>query len=821
MTPNDYMFGKGDMDDLLGEFVAETRDTLEALSGEIVAWEKAPDDRARLDEIFRFVHTVKGSCGFLNLPRLERLSHAAEDVLADCRSDRRRPDTALVSAVLNVIDRIAELADALESGAEVADVDDDVLIAALRPAVPPATSSAAAGETSAGLATGADDRAEVAPFPPGEALPRPTAAPLQPRSVARTIRLPVDLLDRMMAGVSDMVLARNELARRLRDGETESATEVAFERLSTCIAEMRDAITRTRMARVETLFAALPRMVRDVSAELGKQVQLEIDGGDVELDREMIEMIRDPLTHIVRNAIDHGIEDAEGRVRAGKPLAGRLHVSARQAGNQILIEVIDDGRGIDGEQLAEKAVMLGLLPAEKAAGLSLDRKIDLIFEPGLTTARHVTAISGRGVGMDVVRANVEKIGGLIELDSRPGLGVRITLRVPLTLTIIPALTISSGGEHFAIPRSAIDEIVRIGGQAVRMGRLGGADIVHIRGQRLPVVSLGAVLGLAPRADQANLVVVKLSGGARYALAVEAVHDHEELVVKPAAPVVMACGVYGGTTLPDNSRPMLLLDVAGIAERAGVLRDGAAVVELASEEPEEEAPDSGVVPVLLFRDLDGVQRGIPLALVERIEDCFASSVSNSAGRMRLNMDGRLLPMLSCGAPIVETKFRVLRMRDGAEELAYAIDVVIDIVPVAIDLQISAVPGPIAGVMLIDDQPVEFIDAFWLFSQGLGGEPVPEERPVCLLSDDDPWTRQVLAPLVEGAGYNVVFDREAAGGKADLIILPDGAPAPVTGDAPILKLRPLADDRGASPDSLWRYDRVGLVAQLRRHWNRRSA
>lgn len=821
MTPNDYMFGKGDMDDLLGEFVAETRDTLEALSGEIVAWEKAPDDRARLDEIFRFVHTVKGSCGFLNLPRLERLSHAAEDVLADCRSDRRRPDTALVSAVLNVIDRIAELADALESGAEVADVDDDVLIAALRPAVPPATSSAAAGETSAGLATGADDRAEVAPFPPGEALPRPTASPLQPRSVARTIRLPVDLLDRMMAGVSDMVLARNELARRLRDGETESATEVAFERLSTCIAEMRDAITRTRMARVETLFAALPRMVRDVSAELGKQVQLEIDGGDVELDREMIEMIRDPLTHIVRNAIDHGIEDAEGRLRASKPLAGRLHVSARQAGNQILIEVIDDGRGIDGEQLAEKAVMLGLLPAEKAAGLSLDRKIDLIFEPGLTTARHVTAISGRGVGMDVVRANVEKIGGLIELDSRPGLGVRITLRVPLTLTIIPALTISSGGEHFAIPRSAIDEIVRIGGQAVRMGRLGGADIVHIRGQRLPVVSLGAVLGLAPRADQANLVVVKLSGGARYALAVEAVHDHEELVVKPAAPVVMACGVYGGTTLPDNSRPMLLLDVAGIAERAGVLRDGAAVVELASEEPEEEAPDSGVVPVLLFRDLDGVQRGIPLALVERIEDCFASSVSNSAGRMRLNMDGRLLPMLSCGAPIVETKFRVLRMRDGAEELAYAIDVVIDIVPVAIDLQISAVPGPIAGVMLIDDQPVEFIDAFWLFSQGLGGEPVPEERPVCLLSDDDPWTRQVLAPLVEGAGYNVVFDREAAGGKADLIILPDGAPAPVTGDAPILKLRPLADDRGASPDSLWRYDRVGLAAQLRRHWNRRSA
>jgi two-component system chemotaxis sensor kinase CheA len=821
MTPNDYLFGKGGMDDLLGEFVAETRDTLQALSGEIVAWEKAPDDRARLDEIFRFVHTVKGSCGFLNLPRLERLSHAAEDVLADCRAERRRPDPALVSAVLAVIDRIAELTDALESGTEISNADDEALIAALNPVL-----DAALGKDEIEIEPVEQiaivDAVVPAPSPaPGPDRPYRGSAPPQLRSVARTIRLPVDLLDRMMAGVSDMVLARNELARRLRDSQAESATEVAFERLSLCIAEMRDAITRTRMARVETLFSALPRMVRDVSAELGKQVQLEIDGGDVELDREMIEMIRDPLTHIVRNAIDHGIEPSELRIAAGKPLAGRLHVSARQSGNQILIEVIDDGRGIDGERLAEKAVSLGLLPAEKAAALSWERKLDLIFEPGLTTANAVTAISGRGVGMDVVRANVEKIGGLVEVDSRPGLGVRLTLRVPLTLTIIPALTISSGGQHFAIPRSAIDEIVRIGGQAVRMGKLGGADIVHIRGQRLPVVSLGTVLGLSPRGEPANLVVLKLSGGARYALAVEAVHDHEELVVKPAAPVVMACGVYGGTTLPDNSRPMLLLDVAGIADRAGVLQDGAAVAELATEEPEEDAQDSGMVPVLLFRDLDGVQRGIPLALVERIEDCFTSSVSNSAGRMRLNMDGRLIPTLSCGAPIVEAKFRVLRMRDGAEELAYAIDTVIDIVPVAIDLQPSAVPGPVAGVMLIDDQPVEFIDAFWLFSQGLGAEPMPEERPVCLLSDDDPWTRQVLAPLVEGAGYTVVFDRDAAQGKADLIILPDGAPAPVTGDAPVLKLRPMADDRGASPDSLWRYDRVGLAAQLRRHWNRRSA
>ena len=788
------------MDDLLGDFVAETRETLEAMAGEIVAWEATPDDRSRLDTIFRFVHTVKGSCGFLNLPRLEALSHAAEDVLADVRADRRRPDARLVSAVLAMIDRIAEVTDAIETGKEISDADDHLLVAALQPG---AAEVEAEPEVLATAETGA------------------TGVATAPRAVSRSIRLSADLLDRMMAGVSDMVLARNELARRLRDGGADSTTEVAFERLSSCIAEMRDAITRTRMARVENLFTALPRMVRDISAELGKQVQLEIDGGDVELDREMIEMIRDPLTHIVRNAIDHGIELPEQRVLVGKLAAGRLHVSARQVGNHILIEVIDDGRGIDAERLVQKAISAGILSHEQAAGLTWDRKLELIFEPGLSTAQQVTSISGRGVGMDVVRANVERIGGLVDIESRPGQGLRLTLRVPLTLTIIPALTISSGGQHFAIPRSAIDEIVRIGGDAVRMTKLGGAEIVFIRGTRLPVVSLCNVLGLSGDIEPANLVVLKLSGGARYALAVEAVHDHEELVVKPAAPVVMACGIYGGTTLPDNSRPMLLLDCAGVAEKAGISRDEKNVSEPVAEDESEGLQEAGAVPVLLFCDLDGIERGVPLALVERIEDCFASSISTTGGRMRLNIEGRLVPLISFGAAIGDLKVRVLRMHDGVEELAYAIDSVIDIVPVTIELQRSAVPGLVAGVMLVEDRPIEFIDAFWLFEQGLGAEQNRAELPMCRLSDNDPWTRQVLAPLVEGAGYRVVFSEDQPDAAADLVIISDGAAVRSVEGAAVVRLRPTAEDRGASPESLWRYDRAGLTAELRRHWNKRSA
>ncbi|RZM31601.1 MAG: chemotaxis protein CheA, partial [Sphingomonas sp.] len=300
------------MDDLLHEFIAETRETLEAISGEIVAWEAEPGDGARLDAIFRFVHTVKGSCGFLDLPRLARLSHAAEDVLAAVRDGRRTPDTALVDGVLGIVDRIGAIVEAIDAGITLDDTTEESLIAALAP----------------------------------DAKPKAVVVAAQTgRAVSRNVRLNVDLLDRMMSGMSDMVLARNDLARRLRDGGADPQVEAALERLSLTVADMRDTVTRTRMQKVDALFSALPRVVRDTSAELGKAVNLVIEGADVELDREMIELMRDPLLHVIRNAIDHGIETPEARRAAGKSQAGRLVVSARQSGNQILIEISDDGRG--------------------------------------------------------------------------------------------------------------------------------------------------------------------------------------------------------------------------------------------------------------------------------------------------------------------------------------------------------------------------------------------------------------------------------------------------------------------------------------------
>jgi two-component system, chemotaxis family, sensor kinase CheA len=774
------------MDDLIADFVAECREMLESLSGEIVAWEASPDDRARLDNIFRFVHTVKGNCGFFDFPRLEALSHSAEDALADVRAGRRHPDAALVSAVLAILDRIGEMVDLIAEGTVLPDGDDRDLIDALAP-------GAEAPQPAAVSGTG-ESRASSAP---------------------RTIRLSVELLDRVMSGVSDMVLARNELARRLRDSTTDVAVDGAFERLSGIIAEMRDAITRTRMQRVENLFVGLPRMVRDLSGELAKQVLVDIDGGDVELDREMIEMIRDPLTHIVRNAVDHGIESPGDRLRAGKREIGFLSVSARQSGNQILIDIADDGRGIDGDRLVEKAVAAGLLDPADAARMSPRDRLALIFEPGLSTAREVTQISGRGVGMDVVRSNVERIGGLVEVDSSPGHGTRMTLRVPLTLTIIPALTVSIGDQHFAIPRSAIEEIVRASGDSVSLSRVGGAGVATIRGRRVPEVNLADVLGIASAMSdtERTLIVLKPAGGEVYALAVDKVHDHEELVVKPAAPAVMATGLYAGTTLADDGNPILLFDPAGLARVGGIrFETQERKPRLAEDGPA--TPAAASVPVLLFRALDGARRAIRLGVVHRIEEVPAAAVRWGAGQLRVQLGEAILPVVGLDdLPAPGTKMRLFRLNDGVAELALAFAEVIDMAAIDAAILPADQPGEIAGVTLIAGEPAELVDPHWLFARAAATSAVAsgDSQPVCRLPFDDPWMQNMLRPIVEAAGYRVIGSDDL---PADLVIVSaesSAGTASVPGSR-VIRLRNAP--RGVDQDgSIYRYDRAGLLDALR--------
>jgi two-component system chemotaxis sensor kinase CheA len=773
------------MDDLIADFIAECREMLEALGGEIVAWEAEPDDRARLDSIFRFVHTVKGNCGFFDFPRLEALSHAAEDALADVRAGRRQADAQLVSAVLAIIDRIGEMIAAIEAGEEMPAGDDSALLH--------------------GLAPGAESTVVPAAIVAAEGQTRAASAP-------RTIRLSVELLDRVMSTVSDMVLARNELARRLRENPTDVAVDGAFERLSFIIADMRDAITRTRMQRIENLFVGLPRMVRDLSAELGKQVLVDIEGGDVELDREMIEMIRDPLTHIIRNAVDHGIEKPAERLKAGKREIGILSVSARQSGNQILIDIHDDGRGIDGKKLVAKALDVGFLERDDAAKLSPREQLGLIFEAGLSTAEEVTSISGRGVGMDVVRSNVERIGGIVEVDSKLGVGTRMTLRVPLTLTIIPALTVSIAGQHFAIPRAAIEEIVRANGESVTLEHLGGAGVATIRGRRVPEVSLAEILGIESQvADRdRTLILLRPAGGDVYALAVDRIHDHEELVVKPAAPAVMATGLYAGTTLADDGSPILLFDPAGVAQVGGIKLEHQERSTRIAEGPTSTVSKS--TAVLLFRALDGRRRALRLAVVDRIEEVQAAAVKEAAGQLRVQLGDAILPLAGVGGmELGEGKLRLFRLNDGHHEVGYAFAEVIDFATIDKEIIHAERPGEVNGVSLVNGEPAELVDAHWLFANHVGAAARLTERMLCRIPSDDPWMQNMLRPIVEAAGYHIVGDDHD--GDADLIIASQGADVPEDVMNKTIWLRTEPDAAGKKDESIYRYDRAGLLMALK--------
>ena len=761
------------MDDLLQEFIAETRETLEALSGEIIAWEAAPDDRERLDAIFRFVHTVKGSCGFLDLPRLARLSHAAEDVLDAVRSGTRLPDTRLVNAVLAIVDRIGVIVEAIDAGSLLDDTGEDQLIAAL------------------------DEGAVVI-------AQAPVQVPL--RNPTRSVRLNVDLLDRMMSGMSDMVLARNELARRLRDEGADPSVEAALERLSLTVAEMRDTVTRTRMQKIDALFSALPRMVRDTGAELGKTVMLHMEGSDVELDREMIEMMRDPLVHIVRNSIDHGIESPAERRALGKRENGRLSVAARQSGNQIIIEISDDGRGIDTERLVAAMVAQGSRSENELRALSDKAKLELIFEAGVSTKDSVTAISGRGVGMDVVRANVEQIGGRIELSNTPGKGLRIAIHVPLTLSIIATIGVGVGGQRFAISRQVIEEIVRVGGDAIRIDMLGDTPMATVRDRRMPLVDLGATLGFEREDEPRMLVIVGVPGGS-YALAVPSVLDHEELVIKPAAPAVMVTGVYAGQTLPDSGLPMLLLDCAGIAARAGLLFGREIAIDDAVVEAE--APR---VSALLFDDLDGVRRLVPLAIIDRIEPVAVEAIKFSAGRLRLSTENGIIPLVVQGEWTGRQTLSVLRLRDGAAEIGYAIAEALDIVTLPEKIAPSRDVGPIAGVVSLEGEQVELLDLYWLFAMH-GATRSDEKPPVCLIEGaDTAWMKTFLKPVLEGAGYRVATKLKADETAAVILTMNGDTTVAKSGGAPVVRLRHDATASDAREATVYRYDRDGLLAAL---------
>jgi two-component system, chemotaxis family, sensor kinase CheA len=787
------------MDDLLEDFIAETRETLETLTSQLVEWEQNPQDRALLDSVFRFVHTVKGSCGFLELPRLLRLSHAAEDVLSSARDGALTASTGLVSAALAVIDRIAVLTDALETGGAVYDDDDDLIDAML--AFVPRESVVN------------DNQDDIQTL--SELFEEPELDERTSKGKARTVRVSLALLDKLMSGVSDMVLARNEVSRQLRKSGLNSEIEHSFGRLSASVAEMRDAVGMMRMQNIDRLFSSLPRLLRDISIELGKDIELRIDGSEVEVDREMVEALRDPLSHILRNAADHGIESAEERRAAGKDPVGQIRIVARQSGNQILIEIVDDGRGINLEKLSTRAIAAKIVTAAEWPKMSERAQLNTIFTPGLSTAENITAISGRGVGMDVVRTNLQGIGGTIELENYEGHGLKMTLRLPLTLSIIAGLSVRAGDQIFGISRSSVVEIVSASNANVKIEELGGCQVASIRGERYPIATLEDVLGIEMPdiASGRTLIVMRPAIGSTFVLDVASVIDNEELVVKPGAPLVMSTGLFAGTSLPDNGRPMLLLDASGLAAAIGVDMIDQNDVNRANIS---ELSDTirNRPSALLFVAADGHKRAIRLSVIDRMEDVDVSQIQHIGGKMRVSLDSGLFDLLELEAVPNEGLVKLLKLTDGQSSKYLAVEDVLDIFTIDGEIVPSAYPELHEGVIDAFGEPVELVNVFQFFEMSGTRHSGAGPQPLCFIDcdDDAQWERRILAPLLTASGYSVSFERMDQAQAAVVLHRDSAEPGASAADPRALHLRDTSHVSNKEVSSIYRYDRVGLISAI---------
>ncbi|HVR92000.1 MAG TPA: chemotaxis protein CheW [Novosphingobium sp.] len=778
------------MDDLIAEFIAETREMLGALERGLVAWERDPGDREQLDEIFRFVHTVKGNCGFFDLPRLEALAHAAEDALSNVRAGKRSIDSRLVDAVLAVIDRIGEMVETVAAGGDISGGEDSALIAML-------------GEIE-------QEIQGVEAAPSSAAGEQPAAKAPRQVEAQRSVRLPTSLVDRVMSGVSDMILVRNELERQLRHSDGDPALIANFGRLSSLLSEMQAAMARVRMQPIQTLLSSYERMIRDLSAELGKQVSVEIESGQVELDREMVELLRDPLLHVIRNAIDHGIETPDERRAAGKRPDGRLLLSARQTGNEIRIAILDDGRGIDADRVVERAIERGIVTSEQAERMDPGQRLLLICEPGLTTAREVTAISGRGVGMDVVRASIERIGGKLHILSAPGDGTRLMFDVPLTLSIVPSITVEVGGQVFAVPRSYVREIVR-NGSDVEVEPIGGVRHVEVRGELYPCLGLAEVFGIEGEdcPDLQTLVMVTLIDGSVFALCVDGIADHCDLVIRPVAPQVIATGVYVGVAQLNDGRPSLMLDVVGISQLGGISSDKhSRAVPRANVQAGEEV--GRLAQMIVFNGLDGIRRATPMAGVERLIEVAVAEIGQGGGYPHIVFDDAILPLRGFEAGAHGETIDVLVLSAGGARLAYATAGSID----TSDLDLASVTTETGcQLALLQGQPVELLDLAVLAGTAAG------PRPTCRLPAGDSWSREVLRPLVESAGYQVLDDPEL---HVDLEILLEGERALAPGNAAGETLLIGNKGKGRKPGvaAIDRDDRAALMAAVHAASGRRA-
>jgi two-component system chemotaxis sensor kinase CheA len=647
------------MNEVIREFLIETHENLAQLDLDLVTLEKEPTERETLARVFRTLHTVKGTAGFLGLQRLQAVAHAAENLLSRLREGELIFNADIASALLAVVDAIRKMLEQVEASETDGNGDFSALIQTLERlhapkaevlSAAPAVRQAAAAQRSTTppplLAT------PTGTLLSGEPLVASDSGEARASAVSdSSIRVDVGLLDKLMTLVGELVLARNQIMQ-FCTAQEDTAFLGTVQRLNLLTTELQAGVMKTRMQPISNIWSKFPRVVRDLAVACGKQARLEMEGQDTELDKTIIEAIRDPLTHLVRNAIDHGLEPPAQRLAVGKAAEGRLALHAFHEGGKVIIEIADDGGGIDPQRIRAKAIQAKLVTAEQADRLNDRELVNLIFLPGFSTADQVTQFSGRGVGMDVVRANVEKIGGTVAIESRPGRGTTVTMKIPLTLAIIPALTVTSAGDRYAIPQVSLLELVRLEGEQAERGieRIHGAPVCRLRGNLLPLVYLDRQLhpdgkGSGPvSADSGAINIVVLQADDRqFGLVVDAIHDTEEIVVKPLQKQLKGISAFAGATIMGDGKVALILDVVGLAQRANVV---SGVRERAlSEKPTSAAEQTADrQTVLLFATRDGGRMAIPLSQVARLEEFPRSALERVGPQDVVQYRGEILPLI---------------------------------------------------------------------------------------------------------------------------------------------------------------------------------
>jgi len=825
------------MDDLLNEFLTETNESLEILDTELVRFEQDPGDVEILGNIFRLMHTIKGTCGFLGLPRLETVAHAGENVLGNFRDGNTDVTPEAVTSILTCIDRIRELLTGLEeTGKEPEQGDDNELVSKLNaiaggkggpeiasneaaePAANDGPSSnafgapvaaellaelaAAEGNVAESTDTAADAEpvevedapaetasedsepeqpaAEVASDKPAEAKPA-KEAPVTNSS----IRVNVEVLENLMTLVSELVLTRNQLLQMVR-GTDESEFSAPLQRLSHITTDLQEGVMKTRMQPIGNAWSKLPRIVRDLAIETGKKIDLRMSGQDTELDRQVLELIKDPLTHMVRNSADHGLEPPSDRQAAKKPETGVIDLCAFHEGGHIIITISDDGRGLNTDAIRKKIIDRGLASKADVDAMD-DRQVQQhIFKAGFSTAEKVTSVSGRGVGMDVVRTNIESIGGTVELRSTAGKGSTFTIKIPLTLAIVSALVVACGPERFAIPQLNVLELVRSGANSEHtIESINDTPVLRLRDRLLPLISLRKLLEINDDDDQPDtkdladenaiavvndnnsapvdhFIVVTQVGSNTFGIIVDRVFDTEEIVVKPVAPILRDIPFYSGNTILGDGSVIMILDPNGVSSAIG---QGASANQMSQSDDHKNEDFSESSSFLVFKAGDRQRMAIPLGLIARLEEIDASKIENADGKPIVQYRNSLMPLLTVNnsqqIPSSDTQ-AVIVFADGERSMGLAVDEIVDIVDDKLDTELQSETGNLLGTAVLDGVVTDIIDVSYYLTKAFSDWfENPQQRKGAgdskgrrlLLVDDSQFFRDLIAPYLSVEGYQV--------------------------------------------------------------------